>query len=142
MAGAGYPNILVLEYALGGDAHIETLARLARPDIAVVTTIGPAHLQYLKTVEAVAEHKGALIRAVPPGGLVILGDNHPLVDRLQAMARAPVVRVPGRGIDLAVAIARVIARRLENPDLAVHAALARSEERRVGKEGRWSIRGW
>src|SRR3546814_10063732 len=25
MAGAGYPNILVLEYALGGDAHIETL---------------------------------------------------------------------------------------------------------------------
>src|SRR3546814_1984199 len=60
MAGAGYPNILVLEYALGGDAHIETLARLARPDIAVVTTIGPAHLQYLKTVEAVAEHKGAL----------------------------------------------------------------------------------
>src|SRR3546814_11164120 len=97
------------------------------------------------------------MRSVPPGCLVILGDNHPLVDRLQAMGRAPVVRVPGRGIDLAVAIARVIARRLEIPDLAVNAALAsfeppkgrlrtmwRSEERRVGKEcvstgrSRWS----
>src|SRR3546814_13038676 len=43
------------------------------------------------------------------------------------MARAPVVRVPGRGIDLAVAIARVIARRLEIPDLAGNAALASFE---------------
>src|SRR3546814_16439544 len=89
MAGSGYPNILVLEYALGGDAHIETLARLARPDIPVVTTIGPAHLHYLKTVEAVAEPKGALIRPVPPGGLVLLCDHHPTADRPPAMSHAP-----------------------------------------------------
>src|SRR3546814_10915694 len=40
------------------------------------------------------------------------------------MARPPGVRVPGRSIDLSVAIARVIALRLEIPALAVNAALA------------------
>src|SRR3546814_18984602 len=73
MAGAGYPNILVLEYAQGGDAHIETLARIARPDLAVVTTIGPAHMNNLKKGGAVAEQKGTPNRAEHPGGWGIVG---------------------------------------------------------------------
>src|SRR3546814_19835504 len=81
MAGAGYPNILVLEYALGGDAHIETLARLAGLDMAVVTTIGLAQLQYLTTGAGEAEHKGAMIRARTAEGLVLIFDNSHNVGR-------------------------------------------------------------
>src|SRR3546814_11331863 len=103
------------------------LARLAPPHIAVVTTIGPSHLEYLKTVDGVAQQKGLLVEAAPPGGLVVLGDQHDHVDRLEALARAPVVRVPGRGLALAAGIARAVARHLEIPEAAVEAALASFE---------------
>lgn len=122
-----YPDVLVLEYGAGETAHMERSTRLAPPQIAVVTTIGPAHLEYFKTLEGVAQHKGLLVRAVPPGGVVVLGDNHELVDQLAAMSAAPVVKVPGRGLELAAGIARAIARHLAIPEEAVEAAVASFE---------------
>lgn len=122
MAVGGYPDVLVLEYAAFRDGHIRRLAGLAPPDIAVVTTIGAAHLDRLKTVDAVAREKGLLVKAAPPDGLVILGDGHDHVATLQAMARAPVVRVEGRGLDLAIGIARAVARHLGAPEEAVEGA--------------------
>jgi UDP-N-acetylmuramoyl-tripeptide--D-alanyl-D-alanine ligase len=118
-----YPDVLVLEYGTHQGGHLEWLARLAPPDIAVVTTIGPAHLDQLKTFDGILREKGAVVQAVPPSGLVILGQDHDHVGRLEALARAPVVKLPGRGLELSARIARAVARRLEVSDEVLDAAL-------------------
>jgi UDP-N-acetylmuramoyl-tripeptide--D-alanyl-D-alanine ligase len=118
-----YPKVWVLEYGTHWEGHLDRLARLAPPDIAVVTTIGPAHLDRLKTLEGVVQEKGALVRTVPRTGLVVLGEGHDYVAQLSRQARAPVVTVQGRGIELARNITRAVCRRLGIAEHVVAAAL-------------------
>ena len=120
---ARYPDVLVLEFGTDRPGYMAPLVALARPDVAVVTTIGPAHLQALGSLAGVANEKGTLVRAVPPNGLVVLGDGHDFVEDLARMSTAPVVRVSGRGADLAAAAARAVARHLGVPDEVIETAL-------------------
>jgi UDP-N-acetylmuramoyl-tripeptide--D-alanyl-D-alanine ligase len=119
-----YPKILVLEFATHWMGHLERLAKLAPPDIGVVTTIAPAHLERLKTIQGVVREKSAIVRAVPPSGLVILGQDHDHVSELEQASRAPVVKVAGRGIELAKNITYVISQRLGVPREIVDMAMA------------------
>jgi len=118
-----YPDVMVLECGAGWTGHLERLVTIAPPTISVVTRIGAAHLEKLKTLEGVVHEKGALVRAVPPSGLVVLGQGHDFVPQLEAMARAPVVKVPGQGLELSQNVARAIARFLRIPDTATEVAL-------------------
>jgi UDP-N-acetylmuramoyl-tripeptide--D-alanyl-D-alanine ligase len=124
MTAGSYPDVLVLEYAAGPGSHMKKLSRLVPPDVAVVTTIGPAHLDRMKTVDAVAREKGNLVQAVSPTGLVVLGQDHDHVDRLEALARSPVIKLPGQGMELSARIAQVVARHLGSSDAVAEAALA------------------
>jgi UDP-N-acetylmuramoyl-tripeptide--D-alanyl-D-alanine ligase len=119
-----YPRVLVLEYGAGWGGHLHRLARLFPPQIGIVTIVGPGHLERFRTVEGVAREKSAIPAAVPPSGLVILGTGHDHVELLRAQAKAPVVTVDSRGIDLARDIARVVGRRFGVPEPAIEAALA------------------
>ena len=120
---ADYPDVLVLEYAAGWDGDVPHLARLAPPTVAVVTAIGPSHLERFGTVEGVARHKVALVEAVPPSGLVVLGLDNPYRDAMAAASAAPVQLVPGKGRDLSVSVARVVAQFFGAPDGVVDCAL-------------------
>jgi UDP-N-acetylmuramoyl-tripeptide--D-alanyl-D-alanine ligase len=110
-----YPRVLVLEYGTYEAGHIHDLVKFAPASIAVVTNIGPAHLQRHKTIEGVYIEKRALVMGVPPGGLVVLGEGHDFVSRLEADSKAPVVKVDGRGLTLAQNITRVVCRHLGVP---------------------------
>jgi UDP-N-acetylmuramoyl-tripeptide--D-alanyl-D-alanine ligase len=118
-----YPRIMVLECGAGWTGPLERLATIAPPTISVVTRIGAAHLEKLKSLEGVVHEKGALVRAVPSSGLVVLGQGHDFVPQLEAMSRAPVIKVAGQGLELSQNIARAIARFLHVPDDAVEAAI-------------------
>ena len=118
-----YPKILVLEYGASWDGHIALLADLAPPNIGVVTTIGEAHLERLKTLDGVAKEKMALVSAVPSTGLVVLGNEHSYVSQLAQAARSSVVEVPGKGIQFAENAARVICRHLGVPDVLIESGL-------------------
>lgn len=118
-----YPKILVLEFGTHWGGHLHRLVEIAPPNVAVVTTIGAAHLERLKTLEGVVLEKGALVLAVPTSGLVILGQDHDYVPQLEQMARAPVVKVTGRGIELARNITRAVCRHLGISDETVALAL-------------------
>jgi UDP-N-acetylmuramoyl-tripeptide--D-alanyl-D-alanine ligase len=117
---ASYPKILVLEYSvtvrIGGMAE---LARLAPPTVAVITAVGPAHLQSFGTVDQIAQEKGALIRAVPETGLVVLGQDNSYASDLAPQSRAPVVKVPGRGRQLAENVTRAVAHYFGLPEAIV-----------------------
>jgi UDP-N-acetylmuramoyl-tripeptide--D-alanyl-D-alanine ligase len=118
-----YPRIMVLECGVGSTASLAHIACIAPPDVSIVTRIGAAHLEKLGTLEGIVREKGALVRAVAPSGLVILGLDHPYVDDLERLARAPVTKVGGRGIDLSRNITRVVCRPLHVAEATVAAAL-------------------
>lgn len=104
-----YPTVLVLEYAADRPGDIGRLTRLAPPEVAVVTAVGPAHLEQLGSVERVAREKGQLIRAVAPTGLAILARDNSHVAAMSRLTAARTVMVSGRGIELAQNIARATA---------------------------------
>lgn len=71
-------EIAILEMAMRGAGEIAHLSGLARPEIGILTTIGEAHLELLGSVEAIADAKFELVRALPPDGLAILNADDPL----------------------------------------------------------------
>lgn len=62
----------VLEMGAGKPGDIAYLAAIARPDVGVVNTIAPAHLERMGGVEGIAETKGALYEALPADGVAII----------------------------------------------------------------------
>ena len=70
-------------YALGEIAH---LARIARPQIGVVTNVGPTHLERMGTIERIALNKSELVKSLPPDGVAVLNFDDPLVREMAAKA--------------------------------------------------------
>jgi UDP-N-acetylmuramoyl-tripeptide--D-alanyl-D-alanine ligase len=64
--------ILVTEMGMRGLGQIAALCAIARPEIAVVSHIGPEHLELLGSVERVAEANAEAIEALPPGGTAVV----------------------------------------------------------------------
>jgi UDP-N-acetylmuramoyl-tripeptide--D-alanyl-D-alanine ligase len=65
-------EIVVAEMGMRGVGQIAALAAIARPDVALVTSIGPEHLELLGSVERVAEANAEAIAALPPGGTAVV----------------------------------------------------------------------
>ena len=104
-----YPDTLVLEYGAGWGSDVHGLARLAPPTVAVVTSVGPAHLERFGSVEGVAREKAGLVEATLPEGIVILGPDNEFADAMASASKAKVVRVDGRGRALSDRIATEVA---------------------------------
>jgi UDP-N-acetylmuramoyl-tripeptide--D-alanyl-D-alanine ligase len=64
-------EILVLEMAMRGFGQIAELAEIAEPDAAIITNVGPVHVEQMGSVEAIAAEKAALIDALPTNGTVV-----------------------------------------------------------------------
>jgi UDP-N-acetylmuramoyl-tripeptide--D-alanyl-D-alanine ligase len=65
-------RVLVTEMGMRGLGQIAALCAVARPEIAVVTHIGPEHLELLGSVERVAEANAEAIAALPAGGTAVV----------------------------------------------------------------------
>ncbi len=62
-----YPEILILEMAADRPGDLAHLTSIAPPKIGVLTGIAPAHTAFFDTIEALAEEKATLLRALPAG---------------------------------------------------------------------------
>ncbi|HAN31949.1 MAG TPA: UDP-N-acetylmuramoyl-L-alanyl-D-glutamate--2,6-diaminopimelate ligase [Myxococcales bacterium] len=69
----------VIECGMSIPGEIAELARIAGPDIAVITNVGAAHLEGLGTVEAVATEKTALLRGLRDEGIAVVPADCPLL---------------------------------------------------------------
>jgi UDP-N-acetylmuramoyl-tripeptide--D-alanyl-D-alanine ligase len=65
-------EICISEMGMRGLGQVAALAAIARPDIGVITNVGPVHLELVETVENVARAKAELIDALPPGGVAVV----------------------------------------------------------------------
>ncbi len=65
-------EVCILELAMRGFGQIAELCEIARPDIGVITTVGPVHLELVGSVDGVARSKAELIDALPEGGIAVV----------------------------------------------------------------------
>ena len=72
-------EVMVLEMAMRGSGQIAELGRIAEPDVGVIVSIGPVHLELLGTLEAIAAAKAELIAALKPGGTAVVPAHEPLL---------------------------------------------------------------
>jgi UDP-N-acetylmuramoyl-tripeptide--D-alanyl-D-alanine ligase len=73
-------ELCILELAMRGFGQIAELCVFARPDVGVVTNVGPVHLEKVGDLEGVIRAKSELVAALPPGGTAIVPNGFP-VDR-------------------------------------------------------------
>jgi UDP-N-acetylmuramoyl-tripeptide--D-alanyl-D-alanine ligase len=72
-------EVLVLEMAMRGAGQIAELAAIAEPDVGVIVTIGPVHLELLGSIEAIAAAKAELLAGLAPGSVAIVPADEPLL---------------------------------------------------------------
>jgi UDP-N-acetylmuramoyl-tripeptide--D-alanyl-D-alanine ligase len=65
-------DLLVLEMAMRGSGQIAELAAIAEPEVAVITNVGPVHVELLGSVEAIAAAKAEVLAALPPEGTAVV----------------------------------------------------------------------
>jgi UDP-N-acetylmuramoyl-tripeptide--D-alanyl-D-alanine ligase len=73
-------ELLVTEMGMRGLGQIAELCAVARPDLVVVSHIGPEHLELLGTVESVAAANAEAIAALPPGGTAVVPARAPALE--------------------------------------------------------------
>jgi UDP-N-acetylmuramoyl-tripeptide--D-alanyl-D-alanine ligase len=74
-------EVCILELAMRGFGQIAALCEIARPELGVVTNVGPVHLELVDSIEGVQRAKGELIAALPPGGTAIVPQEFPVERR-------------------------------------------------------------
>ena len=82
---------IVLELGSQHPGEIASLAALARPTIAAVTTVAHAHTEYLGSLDGVRAEKTSLVRAVASDGRVVLNADDARVAGMARDSRAPVI---------------------------------------------------
>lgn len=70
-------SVLVAEMGMRGLGQVAELCAIARPEITVVSHIGPEHLELLGSVERVAQANAEAIAALPPGGSAVVPASCP-----------------------------------------------------------------
>ncbi|MBI5465724.1 MAG: UDP-N-acetylmuramoyl-tripeptide--D-alanyl-D-alanine ligase [Candidatus Kerfeldbacteria bacterium] len=86
-----YPKILVLEYGVDHPGDMDYLLSVAQPDVGLVTAVGPTHLEFMGSIEAVAKEKAKLVTSLPAAGLAVLNVDDEWVSSLRQSIQAPVV---------------------------------------------------
>lgn len=82
---------LVLEMGANEPGEIVELARVARPTVAVVTTVSETHVERLRDLEGVMSEKLDLVRSLEPGAPAVVGDEPPELARLARRLRPETV---------------------------------------------------
>lgn len=77
-------RVVVVEMGTNRPGEIQRLAEIAAPDVALITSVAPAHLEGLSSLAGVAKEKGALFGGMRAGGTIVVNLDDPRVRRLGA----------------------------------------------------------
>lgn len=81
----------VIEAGISHPGDMESLARTLRPNAAIITAIGPAHIAHFENQEAIAREKAVLLQALPSNGYAVIPRETLCFDLLAALCPARVV---------------------------------------------------
>jgi UDP-N-acetylmuramoyl-tripeptide--D-alanyl-D-alanine ligase len=68
-------EVVVTEMAMRGPGQIRDLARIAHPQLGVITSIAPVHLEQLGSLENIARAKAELLEELPAGAVAVLPED-------------------------------------------------------------------
>jgi UDP-N-acetylmuramoyl-tripeptide--D-alanyl-D-alanine ligase len=68
-------DVAVIEMGMSHAGEIRALAKIAQPEIGVVTNVSAVHLQFFDSVDAIALAKYELIESLPANGTAVLNGN-------------------------------------------------------------------
>ena len=127
----------IFEIGMNHAGEIDTLVRMVRPQVAIITTVEPVHLEFFAGIEAIADAKAEIFAGVEPGGAVVLNRDNSQFARLQKQAKAlGISRIVSFGADKQ-ADARLIDVSLHPTCSAVHAdILGHDVTYKLGMPGR------
>ncbi|MFH1980777.1 MAG: UDP-N-acetylmuramoyl-L-alanyl-D-glutamate--2,6-diaminopimelate ligase [Pseudomonadota bacterium] len=80
----------VLEMGMNHPGEIGRLAAICAPSVGVITNIGPAHLEFLGTLEGVMHAKGELLEAMAADAMAVLNGDDPFTEALIQKCACPV----------------------------------------------------
>ena len=78
----------VFEVGMNHAGEIAPLTRLVRPEIAIVTTVEPVHIEHFRSLSGIADAKCEIFYGLEPGGVAIVNRDNPNFERLKAHALA------------------------------------------------------
>lgn len=81
-------EIAILEMGMNRKGEIKRLSQIAKPHIGLITTISPVHLEYLKTLQNVAQAKGELFDSLTSENHAVINVDDPLVVELSQQCPA------------------------------------------------------
>jgi UDP-N-acetylmuramoyl-tripeptide--D-alanyl-D-alanine ligase len=74
-------DVAVIEMGMSHAGEIRTLARIAQPEIGVVTNVAPVHLEFFDSLAAIARAKYELIESLPAGSTAVLNADDDYVSQ-------------------------------------------------------------
>lgn len=80
-------DFAVLEIGMNAPGEIAPLAALARPHVAMVTTVEAVHLAAFRDIAGIAREKGAIFSGLEPNGTAVINRDTPTYPILLAAAR-------------------------------------------------------
>ncbi len=74
-------EFLIFEFGADRPGDIAYLSELVRPDIGIITNIGPSHIERFGSLEEIGNTKWALAKAVEPEGVLIYNGDDPILGK-------------------------------------------------------------
>ncbi len=94
-------EILVTEMGMRGLGQVAALCEIARPHVAVISHIGPEHLELLGTVERVAQANAEVVAALSPDGTAVVPSDAPELEPFLARDDVTIRRFSGDDVEMA-----------------------------------------
>ena len=68
-------DFAVIEIGMNHPGEIAPLSVLANPDVALITSVAPAHLAAFESIEGIAEEKASVVEGLKSDGAIIINDD-------------------------------------------------------------------
>ena len=85
-------DLAVIEMGMSHAGEIRALARIAHPDIGVVTNVAPVHLEFFDSLAEIARAKYELIESLPSNGTAVLNADDEYVSRFGRDFKGKVIK--------------------------------------------------
>lgn len=79
-------DFAIIEIGMNHPGEIAPLSRMARPHVALITTVAAAHLQAFDGIDAIAREKGAIFQGLVPAGGAVIPEDLPVTPILRDCA--------------------------------------------------------
>lgn len=83
----------VIEIGMNHSGEIRALVPLAKPHVAIVTTVAAVHLENFSGIEGIADAKAEIFEGLTDGGTAVINADNPWAQRLKAHAKSHGARV-------------------------------------------------